>query len=243
MRYRTLASNRLLHAALLVVWALLSAGCGSEPETWEEGQYVDGRKHGAWTRYRADGTKIAHEEYDHGLETGVWRTWYPDGAVESETTYERGAADGPHTEWHPNGVKRWQGQFRNGKREGTWYQWDDQGNLIRQQEYKAGTLEESYPGGKPNTELVIRVKFRKIEEAGLDAELVLDDLKNLTLHHDYTYKEEDNQVTIVARDSLAADKVLDQGFTNLEGSYHSVRDLAEVEPLKQTPPSAKPSPK
>jgi antitoxin component YwqK of YwqJK toxin-antitoxin module len=51
----------------------------------QTGFYKDGKPHGTWVGYNADGTKQAMGEYDHGRKVGKWFFWT--GSTLSEVDY------------------------------------------------------------------------------------------------------------------------------------------------------------
>ena len=48
----------------------------------QEGTYKDGKLHGEWIMYNADGKKTAIGNYTHGEKTGKWFFWKNDRLVE-----------------------------------------------------------------------------------------------------------------------------------------------------------------
>ena len=56
------------------------------------------------------------------------------------TTYRDGKECGEETYWYKNGIKGAEGQYLAGKKHGTWREWDENGKLIKQEEYRDGSV-------------------------------------------------------------------------------------------------------
>ena len=65
------------------------------PATWhratggllQRGAFLDGKKHGRWTRWNAAGTLIDEGEFVRGVKTGEWTYYHPDGTVKKVTQH------------------------------------------------------------------------------------------------------------------------------------------------------------
>jgi antitoxin component YwqK of YwqJK toxin-antitoxin module len=55
-----------------------------------EAPFVDGKEHGVFKAWHANGRLSWERPYVHGESHGVGREWYEDGSLKSETTYEFG---------------------------------------------------------------------------------------------------------------------------------------------------------
>ena len=53
-----------------------------------------------------------------GKEDGKWTRWYENGQIESEGNYKDGKKDGKWTWWHENGQKWSETNYKDGKQEG-----------------------------------------------------------------------------------------------------------------------------
>ncbi|NDC80591.1 MAG: toxin-antitoxin system YwqK family antitoxin [Verrucomicrobia bacterium] len=96
-----------------------SKGRKSEAEFWE------GRMHGRYRSWYANGEKESEAYFENGEREGVARLWNEQGLLVQESRFRNGLSDGDVTEWYSNGnLERrcgWQTGKRNGKVE-TWYE-------------------------------------------------------------------------------------------------------------------------
>ena len=53
-----------------------------------KGEYVDGKMHGFWEFYRADGSIMRTGTFDRDKQVGVWRTFTRDGRLVKETNFD-----------------------------------------------------------------------------------------------------------------------------------------------------------
>lgn len=61
-----------------------------------KGMLKDGKKHGWWTFYRNDGSKLRAGSFQDGVEVGTWTTFDGDGqAAKKEVMAKKVAASGP----------------------------------------------------------------------------------------------------------------------------------------------------
>jgi antitoxin component YwqK of YwqJK toxin-antitoxin module len=51
------------------------------------GHNLDGKMHGTWTFFRADGSVMRTGAFDRGRQVGVWRTLARDGTLVKETDF------------------------------------------------------------------------------------------------------------------------------------------------------------
>lgn len=94
------------------------AGKKTEAEFWQ------GRMHGVYRSWFANGQMEGEAHYEQGLREGRARLWDAKGQMVQETRFRAGLADGPVTEWYPNGKLERRAWWRAGKRHGeieTWF--------------------------------------------------------------------------------------------------------------------------
>ena len=86
----------------------------------EEGNYVDNRKHGTWTKYYKDGkTPRVVGDFHHGRPKGAYKKMYPNGKVKEEGIFENGKQKGLYKSYHENGTIAQERNFNNnGEEEG-----------------------------------------------------------------------------------------------------------------------------
>jgi antitoxin component YwqK of YwqJK toxin-antitoxin module len=77
----------------------------------EVGQYVSGKKEGAWIQYAPSGQKLGEAYYKDGLKNGIW------------------------TVWDEQGVKRYHMVYSMGKKVDTWKMWDSNAVLVSERVY------------------------------------------------------------------------------------------------------------
>lgn len=80
-------------------------------ELMESGNYSDGLKDGAWTKYSKTGGVIGVASFKSGEKDGQWLIF------------------------NNQGKKLFEMYYTNGERSGTWKQWDEKGNLISEKSY------------------------------------------------------------------------------------------------------------
>ena len=112
----------------------------------EEGQFKNGKRHGAWKYWHTGGNSFDHhsvlareETYlDGGVRDGTWTNWHDNGKLERVAGYDRGARVGVWTSWHWNGVKLREGRYDQGKEVGVWTWWHDNGQKSFEGHYENG---------------------------------------------------------------------------------------------------------
>ncbi len=81
---------------------------------WSEQEHEDGRPHGWWRRYRANGRVEWERQYVRGREHGVERTYDPDGRVIEERRYAWGGLHGVWRRVDPSSGKVEERELRFG---------------------------------------------------------------------------------------------------------------------------------
>lgn len=112
-----------------------------------EGEYVDGKKHGLWVSYFADGTKMNEGHYSNGQKNGAWTLYHPNGNKKSEANFVDGKYTGLYTSYHENGQRRWQGRYNeitgtsaDGTKDGVWLDYEEDGETVRRRmTYRRGS--------------------------------------------------------------------------------------------------------
>ncbi len=128
----------------------VSFRCGS---VLERGSYIDGRKHGVWRRFHANGRTMSSYRYNHGVRHGPWTEWTAKGIRVGTGHYRRGRPMGPWVRsWRygaghaytwfdgrggsvittvdAQGRKRGEVHYRSRFRHGPQRQWDANGRLL-----------------------------------------------------------------------------------------------------------------
>lgn len=149
----------------------------------ESGQYVHGKRDGAWTRrygsgkpesivvyrlgrpqsfvaWHENGQKWEEGGFVDGFKQGKWIRWHANGQKEFEANFDKGTLVGVYTLWHDNGRLQEQGEYRNGQREGLWTRWHMNGQKRSEILFRDGKPEEWYrswhENGKPYEQALFR---------------------------------------------------------------------------------------
>jgi len=149
-----------------------------------EGDYENGKKHGAWVNYYPsgkisssgryeqdsaagpwkyffeDGTVSATGEFVGGKKHGYWSAYYTAGKLKSEITYNGGS--GEYREYYPSMKLKTKGMIREGKNQGVWYYYREDGKLEGECEFDQGKGNYTgyFPSGSLQTKGVIENDLR-----------------------------------------------------------------------------------
>ncbi len=101
------------------------------------GETVDGKKHGYWITYYANGNKRSEGGYIHGKKDGPWITYHKNGNKASEASFRNNKYEGPCITYHENGNLRSSGAYPkhvgksyDGKKEGPFYGYEEDGKTV-----------------------------------------------------------------------------------------------------------------
>ena len=93
----------------------------------EDVEYKDGKKHGPWVLYYADGGKRREGAFDMDKKTGKWIEYHRNGRPASINHYRENQLTGDHVAYYENGKRKQAGQFNeyrgkstDGRKKGTW---------------------------------------------------------------------------------------------------------------------------
>ena len=143
----------------------------------EEGEYVNNRKTGVWTKYYPNGNKkheltfanniangYAKIYYRNGQlqEEGIWKMnrwsgqykyYYPDGTMKYDWNYNAsGKREGEQKYFHENGVLQYLGSWKNGNENGELVEYHEDGSIKAKRFFEGGKIEPSktvnLPAGK-----------------------------------------------------------------------------------------------
>ena len=70
----------------------------------DTGEMVDGKKHGYWITYYANGLKRSEGNYVHGKKDGPWIQYHKNGNVASEAFFRENKHEGEYICYYENGV-------------------------------------------------------------------------------------------------------------------------------------------
>ena len=126
------------------------AGKKTEAEFWQ------GRMHGAYRSWFANGQMEGEAHFEKGVREGRARLWNAKGQLVQETRFHQGLPDGPATEWYPNGKMQRRTSWRAGKRHGAVETWFTSGNRkgvgTYEQGERSGTFVVWWESGKKRQE-------------------------------------------------------------------------------------------
>jgi antitoxin component YwqK of YwqJK toxin-antitoxin module len=139
-----------------------------------DGEYLDGRKHGPWITYYANGSKRSEGAYDRGVKEGPWVQYRQNGARMAVMRFDQGKYVGLYAAFHPNGNRMSEGYYTDapgtgahGTKEGPWRFYNEDGETVETIiTYHHGS--RSKPDEHPNP----RIRSRGDTGSSDDGELV-----------------------------------------------------------------------
>ncbi len=123
-----------------------------------DGEMVDGKKHGYWVTYYANGHKRSEGHYNAGKKEGLWLQYHKNGNKAIEATFRDGKHEGEYIGYNENGNLGMRGSYPkhvgksyDGKKEGAFYYYEEDGETVwRIITYKKGgsrAKEDEFPLG------------------------------------------------------------------------------------------------
>lgn len=88
-------------------------------------EFVDGLKHGEWSRWFDKWRKSGSGKYVDGQRHGKFMFWYKSGLLASECTYVKGNLHGIVRNWYESGALKEERRYRHGKLHGESILWFD----------------------------------------------------------------------------------------------------------------------
>ncbi len=92
-----------------------------------------------WKKWSPDGVLLEEGNFIDGRKHGIWKKYYPSGQIEEETPYVRGQRKGPGRGWFESGELSYEGDFEGGIRVGYWKAYYRNGRVAWQGSYNADT--------------------------------------------------------------------------------------------------------
>ena len=102
--------------------------------------YVNGKRHGLYKKWFADGRLSFEAHYFNGLQEGTTKTWWKDGNMRSEANYTNGIVNGIQKQWYRSGIRFKEMTIVNGKEEGLQKAWRENGKIYNNYEAKNGRI-------------------------------------------------------------------------------------------------------
>lgn len=87
----------------------------------------DGKPHGLWQEWDADGRLQMTLDWRDGKGEGAWTYFHPNGTVRSREWVSGDVWHGPSESWHANGQKASEGLFVRGGKQGPFRYWSEDG--------------------------------------------------------------------------------------------------------------------
>jgi antitoxin component YwqK of YwqJK toxin-antitoxin module len=142
-------------------WVILNTGGKfpgfAEGELVEEGDYLDNKKIGIWTKYYPGGIKKHELTFTNNQPNGYAKFYYKDGLLQEEGMWKDNKWVGEYRYYHENGNLFYNWVYNaSGKREGTQQYFHENGNLMIEGTWKegaeSGLLKEYYENGSVKAE-------------------------------------------------------------------------------------------
>lgn len=153
----TLSQNRIdqngLKQGHWIFWGRMKKlpGYGDNDKV-EEGDFVDSRKTGKWTKYYPSGTVKDVVEYKNGRPNGYYINYYANGKIQEEGNWVNNKNVGQFKRYHENGKPAQEFFFNDlGKREGVQKYYYEDGTLMIEGSWnngkESGIIKEYYENG------------------------------------------------------------------------------------------------
>lgn len=123
----------------------------------EEGNYLNNKKVGVWTKYYPNGNKQHEITFANNVPNGYARFYYKDGTIQEEGMWSSNKWIGEYKYYHENGQIFYKWNYNSsGKREGRQEYYHATGNLMYEGEWnngnESGVIKEYYEDGSLKTE-------------------------------------------------------------------------------------------
>lgn len=93
-------------------------------------------------RYYKNGEKEEEGEFLNGLKHGEWTYWYENGNVWSKGFFKNGLRDGKTQVYYENGNKHYSGFYTNSKSDKKWTFWNSEGKKTKEVIFDKGKIIE-----------------------------------------------------------------------------------------------------
>jgi antitoxin component YwqK of YwqJK toxin-antitoxin module len=102
------------------------------------GEFIEGIKHGPWTRWHTNGKKESQGQHKNGTKYGTWHYFGLEEEKLRDEEYSLGLRNGTQTVWYTNGQKRHEGKYVDNDKQGLWTSWDQNGQVTKVMQCKDG---------------------------------------------------------------------------------------------------------
>ena len=106
-----------------------------------EGKYRDGLKHGKWNEWYKNGNKGIEGSFYQGIKNNNWTWWNEGGNIDSLVTFKNGLpVKKTFIEYFDNNNEKRKSNYVNNKLDGLFTEWYEDGNLLKEGNYKDGSM-------------------------------------------------------------------------------------------------------
>jgi hypothetical protein len=107
-------------------------------DTIETAGYQNGREHGLFREYYANGSLKSIRKFDQGKKIGTYRSWWPNGNMQSEYAFIDDEYEGSCKDWDENGLLIRSKNYKHGHEAGLQQMWQSDGKLWANYEVRNG---------------------------------------------------------------------------------------------------------
>lgn len=98
-------------------------------DTAASASYLNGKEHGRWAKYYADGKLFEQRFFENGQKIGVLQTWWPNGNKQTHYVFVNDEYEGTCREWSGDGLLVKEMNYHKGHEEGSQRWWYDNGKI------------------------------------------------------------------------------------------------------------------
>ncbi|MFT5184900.1 MAG: antitoxin component YwqK of YwqJK toxin-antitoxin module [Flavobacteriales bacterium] len=115
----TIDDSGLRQGYWIIKGYMLSSNAYDPNSTFEEGEYLNNKKEGLWTRFWPNGNLKSEIHYDRNRPSGAYSVYYNTGQMEERGLWDKNKNIGEFKRWHSNGNLQQEFYFSDsGKRNG-----------------------------------------------------------------------------------------------------------------------------
>jgi len=112
----------------------------AEGQIINQAKYRNGRLHGTFIQFRSDGSREFEVSFVDGVENGLFKRWFKNGKLWVEENYFSGKLDGVSKMFYSDGKIQVQSVYQAGKKNGLENSWYDNGKLRWEIVYEEGNI-------------------------------------------------------------------------------------------------------
>ena len=119
----------------------------AEGQMINQAKYRNGRLHGAFLQFRSDGSREFEVTFVDGVENGPFKRWFKNGKLWVKENYFAGKLDGVSKIFHSDGKLQIQSIYQSGKKNGLENSWYDNGKIRWEIVYEEGNIKSKLRWG------------------------------------------------------------------------------------------------